>query len=79
MLLSRLSLGGTDFVGHVHSLTANHTQDELDDTTFDDTFHARIAGLQDYQQSVGFLDDLADNDVDEDIFALWATNGLKAQ
>lgn len=78
MLLSRLSLGGTDFVGHVHNLTATHTQAELDDTTFDDTFKARIGGLQDYQQAVGLRDDLADNDVDEDIFALWATNGALA-
>jgi hypothetical protein len=78
MLQSRLSLGGTDFAGHVHSLQATHTQAELDDTVFGDTFKNRIAGLQDYQMAIGLKDDVADNDVDEDIFALWASNGALA-
>lgn len=74
LLQSRLSLGGTDFVGFVHSIQATHSQDEIDDTVFGDTFKNRIAGLQDYSLSVGLRDDLTDDGVDEDVFALWASN-----
>lgn len=77
-LLSRLSLGGTDFAGHLFSLTATHTQAEIDDTIFGDTFRNRICGLQDYEMAIGLRDDIADNEVDEDIFALWASNGSLA-
>ena len=78
MLQSRLSIGGNDMVGHLTSLTATHSQAELDDTVLGDTFKNRLAGLQDYQLSVGLNDDIADDDLDEDTFALWATNGSLA-
>lgn len=75
MLRSCLSLGGSDMVSHLFSLQATHSQAELDDTVFADTFKNRIAGLQDYAMSVSLHDDLTDNGLDEIIFALWASNG----
>ena len=79
MLASRLSLGGSDMVSHLNSLTATHTQADLDDTVFADTFKNRIGGLQDYQMAAGLLDDLADNDLDEIMFAFWAANSIAVQ
>jgi hypothetical protein len=78
MLQSRLSLGGTDFAGHVASMNATHTQKDIDDTVFGDTFENCIAGLQRYEQAITLRDDLTDNEVDEDIFALWSSNGSLA-
>jgi hypothetical protein len=76
MLATRLSLGGTDMVSDLHSLTATHTAAELDDTVFADTFKNRIAGLQDYTMQIGLHDDIADNLVDEILFAFWASNSI---
>lgn len=79
MLTSSLNLGGTEMSSHLMNLQATHSQADLDDTTFADTFKNRIGGLQDYQMSVGFFDELADNDLDEIMFAFWSSNSVAIQ
>ena len=74
LLQCRLGIGGSSFVGHVSSVSATHSQEEIDDTVFVDTFKNWIAGLQEYENAIGLRDDVADNLVDELVFALWAAN-----
>src|SRR4051812_10105609 len=74
MLASSISLGGNEMASHLMSLQATHTQADLDDTVFADTFKNRIGGLQDYQMTLGLFDELADNDLDEIMFAIWSSN-----
>jgi hypothetical protein len=64
---------------YLNSLSVTHTQADLDDTLFSGTFKARIGGLQDYQMSAGFLDDITDNLLDEIIFAIWSSNSTAVQ
>jgi len=61
---------------YLNSLQVTHSVADLDDTLFSGTFKARLPGLQDYQMSAGFLDDIADNLIDEIMFAFWASNSI---
>jgi hypothetical protein len=79
MLASSLSLGGSEMANYLNSLQSTHSQADLDDTLFSGSFKARIGGLQDYQQSAGFLDDYADNLLDEIMFAFWSANSIAVQ
>ncbi len=76
MLASGISLGGSEMTNYLNSLSVTHSQADLDNTLFSDTFKARIGGLQDYQISAGFLDDIADNLIDEIMFAFWSANSI---
>lgn len=74
MLAASMNVGGSEFAASdLFSLQATHSQADLDNTIFASTFKARFPGLQDYQLAVGAFDDLADNALDELVFALWAT------
>lgn len=74
MLAASMNVGGSEFAASdLFSLQATHSQEELDNTIFASTFKGRLGGLQDYQLAIGAFDDLADNALDELVFALWST------
>jgi hypothetical protein len=74
LLASSMNVGAAEFAASdLFSLQATHSQEELDNTIFASTFKGRMGGLQDYQLAVGAFDDLADNALDELVFALWGT------
>ena len=73
MLATSASMGGSEMANYLNSFQANHSQVDLDDTLFSGTFKARLPGLQDYQMTAGFFDDITDNLLDEIVFAWWGT------
>ena len=68
-----LSLGGTDVSGHLRGLQCNHSQETPDDPVMGDAYKSRLVGVRDYQVTPTFSDDYDDNELDEDLFALWGT------
>src|SRR6187399_3064107 len=73
MLATSASIGGSEMANYLNSFQFTHSQADLDDTLFSSTFKARIGGLQDAQASLGYLDDVTDNLLDEIVFAWWGT------
>lgn len=69
--------GPGDISAYLQQLNVTHSQAEVEasgmTTSGAQPFRERLVGLQDYAMSVVIKDDLADNGIDEDFFALWGT------
>jgi hypothetical protein len=65
-----VSINGQDHSNHVRGVTLEVNAELQDDTVMGDTTRSRTPGLLDWTLTVEYLQDFADNDIDEDLFAL---------
>jgi len=63
-------INSQDHSNHVKEVTLEYNAELQDDTVMGDTTRSRSPGLLDWKLTVEYLQDFADNDVDEDLFSL---------
>ena len=70
-----VKLGTTpgDVSSYVKTVTLNYSAEMLDDTAMGDTTKSRKGGLKDWSVDLDLYQDYADDQIDEDIFALVGT------
>ena len=70
---AHVSINSVDQSDHVRSATLEYTSELLDNTAMGDDTRSRVGGLKDWTLTVEFYQDFADNDLDEQLFALVGT------
>lgn len=68
-----LAVNSVDQSDYVKSVTLNMEVDAQDPTTMGDTWKENIAGLKSATLEVEWVDDMTDDLIDEDLFAIFGT------
>lgn len=69
-----VSIGGIDISNHVRSVIINYRNEVQDTTAMSELSRTRLPGLNDWDIQIEAYNDYADNDFDEDMWALVGTS-----
>ncbi len=73
---ARIEINSVVVSTYANQVDLDLTKEEQDATRFGHNARAREAGLEDPGLSVNFLQDFADNAIDEQMFALWSAGAV---
>lgn len=74
LLASYVAIGGTDYSDHVSKAELSLEAEDKDVTTFGSSgWNEVLGGIKKGELALTFKQDVADNDVDEDMFALFGS------
>lgn len=69
-----VTLGGTEVSAYAKAITVNYSAEVQDTTTFGAATRTKLPGLKDWSMTIEFVQDYADNALDEILFALVGTS-----